>query len=431
MSQIRKFFTSSMSGLDTMNDWGHIVRELDKVLVNGFNEKTVVSITVNNGIANITLPVGHGYVANQVIILSGATPVTWNKEFRIVNVTAESISIKTTETSAPTGTITCKVAPLGYEKTHSGTHKGAYRSLNPNSTKNTLRVDNSLPPNGYNTEWAKFARVTICDGLLDIDTYTSQNIAPYDTNKTGGGNNGNGVSGRGGIHGWFKWYSNVCLYTSSIKEETTPTTNMSHWTIVGDDLGFWFMPCIFDNYKSTYPVCYGFGEIDSYRPNDTFNNFLIASDNYNEAYDFIGNDSYFSSANVAIKSQDKTGKILFKPYHGVGFYQNFSFPALSSRNYEKYSGYSEEAPLINPIDGSFNLQDILIQEFEGVIRGKMRIPKWIFGGYGGAYQLPEKQFINGDKNDPNRMYFFINIATNHTSSIDNTGGFAFDMGVWG
>ena len=45
------------------------------------------------------------------------------------------------------------------------------------SNRHYLRVDDSLPA-GYTTTWAKFARVTIAEGMADIDTFVGAQ-APF------------------------------------------------------------------------------------------------------------------------------------------------------------------------------------------------------------------------------------------------------------
>ena len=77
-------------------------------------------------------------------------------------VTGTPVSPATTATS-----LSAKVAPLGWEKPFSATHKAAYRSKNPQSPQNILLIDNSLKTPNYTTGWAKWANVGIVEDLSD------------------------------------------------------------------------------------------------------------------------------------------------------------------------------------------------------------------------------------------------------------------------
>jgi hypothetical protein len=110
-----------------------------------------------------------------VVEIAGADQPEYNGQFRVHRrrpmttftyaVTGTPVSPATTATS-----LSAKVAPLGWEKPFSSTHKAAYRSKNPQSPQNLLLIDNSLKTPNYTTGWAKWANVGIVEDLSDIDT---------------------------------------------------------------------------------------------------------------------------------------------------------------------------------------------------------------------------------------------------------------------
>ena len=68
--------------------------------------------------------------------------------------------------------------PLGWSKPFSGTGKAAYlQTDNSNGDKPYLRVVDALDP-AWNSTYAKYAKVGICEGMTNIDTWNTE--APYD-----------------------------------------------------------------------------------------------------------------------------------------------------------------------------------------------------------------------------------------------------------
>jgi hypothetical protein len=132
--------------------------------------------------ATVTVGSGHSFVVDQVVASAGWDQAEYNGEFTVTAVDSTTVSFAVSGTPASpgtkAGTATLKVAPLGFEIAFTGTNKRAYRSPNPLSNWHYLRVDDSLPA-GYTSTWAKFARVTVAEGMADIDTFVGAR-APYD-----------------------------------------------------------------------------------------------------------------------------------------------------------------------------------------------------------------------------------------------------------
>jgi len=114
-------------------------------LVTGFNSKNVSSITVSGNVATVTTSTAHGYMVGDGIKIEGANESIFNDEFEIITVpTTTSFTFPlATGIASATGTITAKIAPLGWERVYTGTNKSVYRSLDPAATRLYLRIDDS------------------------------------------------------------------------------------------------------------------------------------------------------------------------------------------------------------------------------------------------------------------------------------------------
>ena len=128
MDQPVKYFTSGMQGAPVVsNNWGDLTSLLDAVLVNGFNLKTVDSITSTDGVATATVSTGHGYVVNQVVLIAGCEQAAYNGEQVVTSVTASTFTFAVTGTPASPATtktsISAKVAPLGFQIAFTSTNK--------------------------------------------------------------------------------------------------------------------------------------------------------------------------------------------------------------------------------------------------------------------------------------------------------------------
>jgi hypothetical protein len=141
-----KYFLSTMSGAPAISgSVGAGIGVLDACLINGFGSVTISSLVVSDGIATATVSTGHGFIDGVVVMISGATPAELNGETRLIYVSttqfmfsAEGISNQTA-----TGTISVKMAPLGWEKAFSGTNLAAYRGIDGDWVRPYLRIDDT------------------------------------------------------------------------------------------------------------------------------------------------------------------------------------------------------------------------------------------------------------------------------------------------
>ena len=143
MSTAVKFLHSGMVGAPGWSRAaGSSIDVLDAVLVNGFNERTATGISVSDGVATATLPSGHGFEVDSVVLVSGATPSALNGEKRVLTTAATSITFSAAgiPDGAATGTILVRYSPLGWAKPFSGTNAAAYRSNDVTATQMFLSL---------------------------------------------------------------------------------------------------------------------------------------------------------------------------------------------------------------------------------------------------------------------------------------------------
>lgn len=231
-----KYLHSGMTGAPSMTgSAGSLIAVLDACLINGFGSGTVDSIVIAGGIATVTRSSGHPFEVDSVAEIAGATVSGGNingqqKVLTVPNVNTYTFDATGLANQTATGTITHKVAPLGWSKPFSGTNLAAYRSPNVAGTGVYLRVNDSN---------AQEARVIAYESMTDIDTGT----APFPTTAQ--------ISG-GGY--WPK--------------ADAANLTVRRWVIYGDDRFFYFFP-LWSN-AGNYAALYGFGDPRSFKSPDPY-----------------------------------------------------------------------------------------------------------------------------------------------------------------
>lgn len=173
-----KFFQNTMSGAPSNPKAdGALMSLLDACLVNGFGSVILNSLVIADNVATGTVSTGHGFAmtgaTGPVIRIEGATPSGLNGDWRIQTVpssTTFTFSTSGISNQTATGTVTAKRAPAGFEKVFSGTNTAVYRSLDVQSTRLYLRVDDTA--NQYQSFY-NFARVQMFSTMSDVDTGTA------------------------------------------------------------------------------------------------------------------------------------------------------------------------------------------------------------------------------------------------------------------
>lgn len=385
---LTKFYYSTMKGAPNLaSEWGSLLSVLKGCLLNGFNEQQVSSVVIADGIATITLGSNHGFIEHQVVSISGADQAAFNEDYRVISVTATTITVKAPAITSVTGTVLIKTAAMGWTEKFTGTNKSVFAAKDTTKNRFVLRVDNSLPK-GYTTTWAKFARVTIAENMTGIDNFSSFAKAPtsptyVNTNEVGGTG-----SGAAKIYGWAKWYHGVETDPYLIEQSTAGQNTSLEWEIVGDDSCFYFWVKITNNDGR---ATYAFAPISVNNSADSFNCFLSATDSLRPAN---ANGEYIqtggNSANCQWKSLDASGKFVLRDYTGVGnTHESCGLFSLNTGNQQQVSGRSDNLPFPNKPDNSLVLHDAYVKTNNG-IRGTLPTIKWI----NNRWLLPNKAILN-------------------------------------
>ncbi|GAB4210105.1 MAG: hypothetical protein Fur0019_17720 [Tibeticola sp.] len=367
-----KYYTSGMPGAPVLsNNWGDLVGLLDACLVNGFGLNTIDSLTSSGGVATATVSTGHGFGVGQVVAISGATQPQYNGEFVVTAATANTFTYAVPGTPASPATtsssLSAKVAPLGWEKAFSGANKAAYRSLNPQSPKNLLRVDDSLKTPGYNTSWAKWANVGIVEDLSDIDTIVGAQ-APYDPNNP----NQNWAQRTSGQWGWYKWYH---ARQSGYESNGDGGAGARNWVLVGDDRLFYLLTSVAPGYGFGGRVFYGFGDIESFKPGDQFGAVLFAHDNFSGNSTSIAESSQGGGIGPALHL-DYVGNVALRSHTQLGNPVRVGAAAMTMTNAARASG-TGPVPFPNGPDYSLWMLPTYCVQEDGHVRGTLPGLFWI------------------------------------------------------
>lgn len=347
-----KWFTNQMSGAPALSGVaGAKVALLDACLRDGFDLKTISSLTVAGGVATAAYTGTHSALVDSVVLLAGVSggPAGWaglNGEQKVTG--KPNGAAVTFATNLPdgtyTGSISMKMAPLGFVTPFTATNVRVYKSGDPASTGMFLRVDDT---------GTLVARVVGYESMSSVDL----GIGPFPSalQMPGGGY-------------WPK--SNVANATG------VP------WFLIGDGRAFylWVAPYASSNAVSNTGWVRGFGDMAVLRP---------------------GGDPYACalncSANTAVSSM----------YEGVpGGYGSTlqprtafprSFTGLGSAVLTSLYPYTGSATLVSGIDTTLG-------PFPSKVDGQLKL-SMIFAAEGaeprvelpGVYSVPQTQAYDSFK----------------------------------
>lgn len=232
-----KFAHSEMSGAPLLTGvTGSLIPLLDAFLVHGFGVKSVDSGVVAGGVCRLNFTGVSCADRNAVILVSGAVPAQLNGEQKV---TAFSSSWVEFATDAPdgvlSGSMTFKLAPLGWEKVFSGTNKAVYRPVDPASSRCYLQV----------VDGQAIANVRLYEDMTDVDTGVGE--APPAATASAG-------------------------YLLR-KRDTNGKATGGRWLLVGDSRGVYLCLMPFQTIGSSGSMPYistYIGDLISYRNGDSF-----------------------------------------------------------------------------------------------------------------------------------------------------------------
>jgi hypothetical protein len=120
-------------------------------VVNGFGTCNVDTLSISSGVATASVSLGHGFSmlgdVGPVIEISGATPDGLNGEKRIasiLNSTTFTFSAGAIPDGSATGTITAKIAPLGWSIAYSDSTQIAIRSDDITGNRLYLKINDGV-----------------------------------------------------------------------------------------------------------------------------------------------------------------------------------------------------------------------------------------------------------------------------------------------
>lgn len=253
------------------NAYGSMINVLDAWLINGAFVGNVLSLTVSGRIATAVVDANHNLLTYQVIKIAGANQSKLNREHRITSIeNGTTFKFELPEdlgVIAGTGSITCSLPPLGWEKPFSSTNPGgggkaAYRSKNELLlSRPFLRMVDELDP-AWSASYALYAKVGIVEHMDGIDALAGSQ-APFDTALPNKNWVGTG-SGSSAYNGWAKWY-----YRRSTELQATQSTDTggggsagnSQYYIIGNSDCFFVLNG--HTASDTRKLAYFFGAIDS------------------------------------------------------------------------------------------------------------------------------------------------------------------------
>jgi hypothetical protein len=240
-NKTRYYSSAQLSAPVLSGTAGSLLAVLDAVLVNGWGSQSASSAVVLSGVATVTFATAHAHIVDGIAAIAGATPAALNGDKRVLSATTNSISFAAAGISdqTATGSITAKVAPLGWAKPYSGTNLAAYKPTAAEATGCLLRVDDT----GTTT-----ARVRGYESMADVNTGSG----PFPTLAQ------QALPGR--------WWSKSSAASAAAR----------NWTIIGDDRCFFLFTnpsaTSTDNSQGVF-----FGDFISVKSNDPYACFLFAN----------------------------------------------------------------------------------------------------------------------------------------------------------
>lgn len=322
------YHTSDETGAPVLTSAnGTLTSVLDACLVNGFNAKSVISLTVAGGVATASIS-AHGYKAGRKILVAGAGTTAANGVKKVLTASSNSLTFDATGIADGTisGTITSKSAPLGWSKLFGDASSGIYKRKDVTARAALLRVLDQ--GSSGSTGSANYAAVGMVDSATDMATFT--NLVP--TKSLGYGYNADG-----GL--WSKVGSNG---------------GTTRWALVGDGTSFYVFFDLAGSTVSYVTFAYGFGDAKAYRSDDTTASFVMA--------DAIAQSSYFVHMNNSAVSVSDTphSAFLSHSFDGTGNSTPFFYPLFMSGF---RIGGSDSAQFPSPYDnGVAVVQDLPIFE---------------------------------------------------------------------
>lgn len=305
---------------------GKAIALLDAVLVNGYNQVNVTSITRSSSLVTVVTAVAHGFNTYDIVQLAGATPTAYNDEFRItvINNTTFTFAIAGEPATPATGTITVKRAPAGFSKTFNGTNKAVYRSNDLSSDRRYFRILDDGTTSGGSSEFS----CTGWETMASVDAGTGR--WPQVNDDANG---------------------HYCRKSSSNDAVAHP------WIIVSDGKTVYIFIEYGGNYLNPYgtstPHVMAFGDSVKLRPTDAYSSFIAGSTTSN-ATSNVPNGLFSASttfstpgyASAISLNRDMNGVTLGRAAKSIGI---SNAGTLGSSILIRYPNDSDKSLIIGPV----------------------------------------------------------------------------------
>lgn len=280
-------FFSHLNGLTLGNNWGDLIRLLDKALVTGINFTQITAASIDTqGDVHITLYAAHNAMLFQVVELSGFAPTSLNQKYRIKGVPSATELILKSHTAITETNITTvgsgKLASLGYEIIFRDTNdvKRVYRAKNPTTQHPFIRVDESLSSNAgsYTSTYIKSAMVGLLEHMDHIDDFENPDVLQLPFDPADPAKNWKVIgTGTNVQRGWSLWHwswSVSPIY--NINATSGGSAGNRSFTICGDRDAFYFNVATSPSVPGAR-FMYGCGMFDSSLPSEVIPNWFLAT----------------------------------------------------------------------------------------------------------------------------------------------------------
>lgn len=416
-----KTFHDKMEGAPQLNGQPNSLNAmLYALLVSGFGLKTVTSITVSAGVATVLYSAPHAAEKDSVILIDGVTgPLTTLNGEQKVTLKPAPGEIRFA-TSAPdgaaAGTITMKMAPLGWSRVWQDGNVSVYKSTDVMSNGHYLRVDDTDPIH---------ARVKGFETMSSINVGTGQ--FPLAAQ----------VSGSSPADGGY-W-----------PKSSVSNTYTVGWNFAGDTRFFMYAP---QAYQGTYPetdtysrrryVCSnfkGFGDPIALRPSGDPYGTVLACCTAPNQYSYANYGSFSQSA-----SSPDGGIFSPRAYNALGtsLAQDTLTYALSATVDEPASGQHTSAlgRFPSDIDGGLRLAKRFIRTRSPTSQAdyapRADVPGLVYIPQSQCYRaFPERSTVQGSGQWAGRTLVAVPIWSSYSTDIigspDSVGVILVDKtGPW-
>lgn len=264
-------YFSHLNGLALGNNWGDLIRLLDKALVTGIDltQITIASIS-SQGDITLNLYAAHNCMLFQIVELAGFAPAELNGKYRIKGVPSTTeLILKAEHVGKSITTIgAAKLASLGYEIIFRDTYdvKRIYRAKNPSENHPYIRIDESLSSEEgvYASTYIKSAMVGLLASIQDLDDFYASDVLQLPFSPTEPAKNWKILGTVVNVQrGWSLWHWAWNVSPMNNINATNGTVNGNRiFTLCGDNDAFYFnvAPSVFEQGSKFIYGCGLFGE---------------------------------------------------------------------------------------------------------------------------------------------------------------------------